>query len=489
MNLNDYQWSHNPRGLHNAAATNSMDIDALIAMKMGWAKLVVFTTLDIKDIPRLLANNITPIVRVYVPHFGAMPPSAEVLNLYKGYFDAGVRWFELYNEPNLPDEWPPDTPPNYHNIPQTIAPLMQNWMTWAETILAWGGYPAFPALTEAATADASAPLWLDATLAYLRDNALDRFRNIAGNGMWVATHAGVLNHFYQEVPGHPNQPRPIDQQNGMDGGWHFEYPSDPVSQALDPGRTVFGGTPHTPYGDPNGLIAMGTAFMTRFQSWFGGGTVPVVSTEGGIMPVPSTGDQQPDGRFQPYSRASHAEATVAMFNWISTVAPAWMFGLCMWKEDDYLHGPGGALPAVDRLAHTNPVIKSVAALPTLGARPSGTPVIPTPAHGPGPVHGVPDLHVVVLSADFNPDWFFDAAHNYWDRFQPTLLTTFDLFALLPNTKSLAITLLSTPTQAAPLSQLLKNLAPNIFLDVISVDSPEALTQLLRGRIDLGRRFG
>ena len=40
MLLNEYQWSRNPRGMHNFSAASRMSIDALSQTGMGWAKLV-----------------------------------------------------------------------------------------------------------------------------------------------------------------------------------------------------------------------------------------------------------------------------------------------------------------------------------------------------------------------------------------------------------------------------------------------------------------
>src|SRR5258706_16233214 len=110
-----------------------------------------------------------------------------------------------------------------------------------------------------------------------------------------------------------------------------------------------------------GLKGMGQAFMHYFKEIFGGGAVRVIGTEGGITPVPEGpgASRQLDTRFPPYTWDSHAEATVALFNWIAESGPPWMFGLTLWKDDDYFDGPAGPLPATKRLSETSPRYKTV----------------------------------------------------------------------------------------------------------------------------------
>ena len=40
MRLSDYQWSRNPRGLHNRNAYTPLDVSRYTRMRLGWAKIV-----------------------------------------------------------------------------------------------------------------------------------------------------------------------------------------------------------------------------------------------------------------------------------------------------------------------------------------------------------------------------------------------------------------------------------------------------------------
>jgi hypothetical protein len=486
MRLDEYQWSHNPRGMHNPKAANFFNVPRLVSMKMGWAKIVAVDREFLNIIPQLVGNNITPIVRLWRPRFGAGAVTSDMITAWKEYKAAGVRWFEFYNEPNLEAEWPEGSFPDFNNVAGVIAPLMQNWLTFAETIIAMGAYPAFPALAEAVGQTVDVGSWLIAMMSYLADTFYDRFRAVANSGMWCATHPYFYNHFYQEGAG-PLQARLPGLERADEGGWHFEYPYDPITQANDPGLTAVSGGPKYPLGDPIGLTGVGHAFIKRFQDYFGGGAVPVVGTEGGITPVPGpTDSRQLDTRFPPFTWDSHAEATVAAFDWIAQESPPWMFGLTLWKDDEYFEGPAGPLPATRRLTETMPSFKRVPPLEALdgpGPRVAKVPV------GPGPIHGSPDYHFLIIAPGFNTNWFFQEARDYWDRFRPTVVSSDDFIAYLPYARSLGVTVLCTPEAAGYMTQQIKERWPTVWFDLIVGQSAEDIARVLRERAYTGRRFG
>jgi hypothetical protein len=488
MHLYEYQWSRNPRGLHNKQAPIKMNIGELVAMKLGWAKYVAIDGEYVNDTAECLSYNITPIIRIWRPRFGAGVPDGEMLRDWRNYVAAGAKWFEYYNEPNLDTEWAMDTP-NFHytNIAGMIAPLLQNWMDWAELIISMGAYPAFPALSETVGNKEDVTSWLDVMMNYLADNFYDRFRNIAENGMWVATHPYIYNHYYQERSG-PFDARPPEQQRANEGGWHFEYPYDPITQASQPGLTTVSGGADFPRGDPIGLTGMGDAFMIKFQEIFGGGAVPVVGTEGGITPVPTTQGEyrQLDARFPGYTWDSHGEATVALFDWISRSAPPWFFGLTLWKEDDYFELPAGKLRAVYRLRETNPIPKSV---PDIAPLDGPGPRALYGGRGPGPIHGAPNYHFLMLSPDFDENWFFTYAREYWNTFRPTILTSPDFFKFIPYRKSAGIVVLSTPENADAMREAIAAKWSTIWFDMLVTSDPTELARILLDRAVRGLRYG
>jgi hypothetical protein len=477
LQLNEYEWSGNPRGMHNVGAYYPIARDRYPRLQLGWYKFVAGGEEFANDCVWLLENNITPVIRIYRVVPGAMGVDSTLKQQWSAYAGAGVKWFEFYNEPNLPDpEWPGDirSRVNPQNIEEVIRPLCENWLVFAEYIMSLGGYPGFPSFSETVSPN-GAIQWQDAMLIYMRDHQRERFQTTIHNGLWAAVHPYTLNHFYQEVPGQPASLRLPEQYNALEDGWHFEYPYDPFTQAYDPGRTVFGGTPKTPYGDPNGLTGMGLAFNTRLREWFDADPLPAVGTEGGIYPLPIHESQRTDPRFPAYDRVAHAEATVAMFNWMAVHGPEWLFGLCLWKENEYYDN---GLPAVQRLENVPQIERG-------GVWGSGA-----VAHGPGPVHGDPTFHMVILAPGLEPAWFFDTARSYWNTFRPIVTTNWDFIEYIPADMSLAVTVIAPSDMAESMSVSILGKYPNVLLDMIVNNGSSAnAAEVFNNRVWSNRRFG
>ncbi|MEZ4669479.1 MAG: hypothetical protein R3E39_16350 [Anaerolineae bacterium] len=484
MLLNEYQWSLNPRGFHNTTVFRGPTISECLRLQLGWYKMAAARDEFLGDCQNLLSNNITPIIRIFRPSPGAMPVDSTLVNLWRAYANVGVKWFEFYNEPNLINEWPPANKAfNPNNVAEFVGPIMENWLVFAETIIGMGCYPAFPALAEANDANQGTIPWMDAMLTYVRQHHNARFKSIINNGLWLAIHPYTLNHFYQEVPGQPYVPRDIRQYNGTEGGWHFEYPYDPICQTTDPGRTVFGGTALAPYGDPNGITATGIAFHYRLSQWFDSGVVPAVGTEGGVYPYPLQGPERPDNRYPAYDLDAMAEATVAMFNWIATQAPPWHFGIALWKENDYYDNN---FPALRRMAEVPQLRRTV---PPLS---SGEPGLYNGyvGRGPGPVHGEPSFHMVVLAPGLDTEWFFESARAYWNTFRPAVATIWNFIDYIPYDRSLAVTVITPPDMVESMTTIIQKQYPNVLFDVIQTgDNAQSVTDILNERVWANRRLG
>lgn len=483
MLLSDFVWSRNPRGLHVASIYQTpLDVGRYSQIHAGWAKLLAAGLEYVDDARVLLDMGITPVVRLYLGRYGAGPFDLHLRGLVDAFIGAGVRWFEFYNEPNLGVEWQEGFDPDWRDVDGVIRPLMDNWLLFAEYVVSRGCYPGFIPLAESDTPRYAAVMWMDAFLNYLGQNHFQRFQNVLANGMFVATHPYTLNHFYQDN-GRGGARLP-EQLNAREGGWHFEYPYDPINQSADPGRTVYGGTALAPYGDPVGLIAMGRMFNERAAQLFGTQAIPVLGTEGGIFPFRG-GTFQQDTRYPPYNETSQAEATVAMFEWIARQAPPWFFGVTLWKEDDY-YVPTSA-PAIGRLAETPPVYKDVPPLeimdPNWNAQIVGAP------SGPGPIHGEPDYHMVILAPGLESRWFFETAQSYWNAFRPLVTTHSELIDHIPSTQSLAVTVIAPPDAVETMRLVIADRYPNVRFDLILAENLDVVREVLNNRVTLNRRFG
>lgn len=487
MRLDQYEWSRNPRGLHvRQVFVTPLEFERWSQPHFGWVKLVAADTEYVDDAMRYLSLGITPVLRLFRPRFGAAPFDRAMRDQTLAYLRAGVKWFEFYNEPNLPIEWPGGVDIDWRN-PGIMGPLADNWLVWAEFIISQGGYPGFISLAESDDPKAAATRWMDTFLSYLRQNHFARFRQVLANGAYCATHPYILNHFYQEVPGGgPASARPPEAQVAREPGWHFEYPYDPLQQSIDPGRTVFGGTPLTPNGDPVGLIAMGRMFNERCAQWFGTQAIPVLGTEGGIwrfLPHENGRYYQQDTRYPPYDEESQAEATVAMFDWIARQAPPWMFGLCLWKEDEYYRV--GKVAAIPRLEQEPPYYKAVPPLNVMaGPAEERVEIVP----GPGPIHGQADFHMVILAPGLDTDWFFETAQPYWQRFRPIVTDDLSLIDLFQSDKSLAATVIAPPQAIAFMTERIEAQYPHVWFDLIVSENRSDVGDILNERVQRNQRF-
>ncbi len=490
MRLDEYIWSRNPRGLHvKRVLITPLEIDRWSEMQAGWVKLNAAETEYVDDAMEFLSRGITPVLRLYRDRWGAQPMDSRMRDETLAYVQAGVKWFEFYNEPNLPIEWPPGVNIHWQNS-EIMIPLIENWLNWAEFIISVGGYPGFIALAESDAPDAAAVLWYDVWLNYLAERHFERFRWILANGAYCATHPYILNHFYQERPGGgPTSARQPEEQNATEGGWHFEYPYDPICQRSDPGRTVFGGTRLTPRGDPVGLLAMGRMFNERCTQLFGTNAVPVLGTEGGIFPFNDQPSYQQDNRYPRYTHESQAEATVAMFDWIATSAPPWFFGVTLWKEDDYFE-PGRA-HAVTRLREIPTKYRTVPPIPVIGGNipyPYGDQEA-APAPGPAPIHGQADFHMMILAPGLDANWFLEATQAYWEQFRPIVTTVIEMVDYITSDHSLAVTVVAPPEAADALQERIAAPYPNVWFDLVIADSRERLVDIFNRRAAQRQRFG
>jgi len=142
----------NGRGVHwiptlsQASEVVDRYVDQAAAMDMRW---VVFlndgANAGANDylVQRLVKAGIEPVMRVYSD--GLVPIQGDLTTMVRHYVSLGVRYFQLYNEPNLKVETggqPPD-----------VARYLDLWVPAAQKVVAGGGLPGFGALSPQGDAD------------------------------------------------------------------------------------------------------------------------------------------------------------------------------------------------------------------------------------------------------------------------------------------------------------------------------------------------
>lgn len=170
-------------------------------LKVGWIKL-----LEQGDGPMLewalacKASGIEPIMRVWAGRH--LPDRLEDrhFNKMREYAGHGIRWYELYNEPNLPGlEWKPEYDDGTFrwDKPGICDVLMDHWLADAERAAEAGVWPAFPAIGATDWGSGRGPGFSFSSVNFTRrcieiiaqDPARrSRFLNLVKNGAWVAVH-------------------------------------------------------------------------------------------------------------------------------------------------------------------------------------------------------------------------------------------------------------------------------------------------------------
>jgi len=160
---------------------------------MTWFKLLVFGTNKVEMARVLAAHGIEVIVRLYAPR--PHPHYVVEGNVVRAYTDAGARYFEFGNEPNLKDEWDEAE----WNEGAHVDKVCQQWLRNQEVIKAAGGIPLLPAL--APGGHYPHHKWYNVTFDWLEKHG--HMRSL--DGAALAVHNRPLNHplDYRDRPGEP----------------------------------------------------------------------------------------------------------------------------------------------------------------------------------------------------------------------------------------------------------------------------------------------
>lgn len=177
----------NGRGIHWVPTTRSSRevVDRFLkeaaAMGMKW---VVFLN-DGADIgqndylvEQIVAHGMMPVMRIYTPGVGPIP--GDLGAMVRHYVQRGVRYFQIYNEPNLRAE-------NFGQAPD-VERYLDYWLPAAQVVAANGGLPGFGALAPGGDYDDLA--FLRQALASIKRRGMVHVLDRA----WISLHNYTLNH-------------------------------------------------------------------------------------------------------------------------------------------------------------------------------------------------------------------------------------------------------------------------------------------------------
>jgi LysM repeat protein len=415
----------NGRGLHGCASAGwsggnegyDFWIGELVGMQIKWFKVLDDCGDSLPFCERLLAAGIIPIVRVLrkdpppndspEPNPGHIGPSEE--KTIKRLIEAGVRYLETNNEPNLSSEWKHNAMPS--DRVETAKLVALNWLFDARFILEAGGLPGIPAVSVGGDLDLLGAL---VSLGH---------QDILKEGCWIALHNYGFNRplNYPDDPvnrsGLPLTDAEYDQGPYTEWAWWNSSTGRPdrldqinAARALDKNPTL--------------SILQDHACFREFEYYnmlamkYLGQSIPIISTEGGYLI-----GRREDTRYPRLTPESHRDMTVAMYEFMQRQAPDYYFAAMPWlliespgletdawnssfwpralkNGSDGRNGiPPVAVPGV-RLVDQLPVINAVKVMPSLARRlPGAQPAPPVqPAvvvrRQSGPPRQVPAKHIV-----------------------------------------------------------------------------------------------
>jgi hypothetical protein len=100
-----------------------------------------------------------------------------------------------------------------------------------------------------------------------------------------------------------------------------------------------------------------------------------------------------------------------------------------------------------------------------------------------------DYHFLLLAPGLQSAWFFQAARQYWQRFQPIVTDNAELLSFIPPDKQVVVTVLARSDTAQFVRDQVQMQRSNARLDVIIADELPLMESILDGRASAGLPFG
>ncbi|MBN1122607.1 MAG: hypothetical protein JXJ17_16135 [Anaerolineae bacterium] len=100
-----------------------------------------------------------------------------------------------------------------------------------------------------------------------------------------------------------------------------------------------------------------------------------------------------------------------------------------------------------------------------------------------------DNHFLILAPDLPGVWFTQAARQFWLAFQPAVLNDWQSLKQIPTTNNILVTVLARPQSEIAILEQIKNLYPNLHLDMVIADDLTTMEVQLNKRAESGQPLG
>lgn len=274
-----------------------------------WYKVLACGTNKLDVVAAARRNRVEPVVRLYAdrpaPHF-PRPGSEEAAfrQAVKAYVEAGARYIEAGNEPNLSDEWAEGE----WTKGRLAERICEQWLRVCPMIHEAGGIPVFYAMSVGGADGRSAGLWWDDCFRILKEQGR---LEAAFAGCAMGAHLGPLNH-------------PLD------------YP-------FDPKKNLPHATPEERFASlmKDNSCYLGGELLIRLMDKYLPRPIPILSTEGGAFP-----DNHADTHYPKVTPLLHRDLNLGIFQRFNPAHPKY-WGDPLFAQMSWIyHADGGAF-AID----------------------------------------------------------------------------------------------------------------------------------------------
>lgn len=100
-----------------------------------------------------------------------------------------------------------------------------------------------------------------------------------------------------------------------------------------------------------------------------------------------------------------------------------------------------------------------------------------------------DYHFMVLAPGLEGAWFFQAARQFWQVFQPIVTEHVELIEVLPAEARIAVTVLTRSEHAPSMRDAVQAAHAGVALDLVVSDDLPLLESILNRRAESGIAFG
>ena len=102
---------------------------------------------------------------------------------------------------------------------------------------------------------------------------------------------------------------------------------------------------------------------------------------------------------------------------------------------------------------------------------------------------LPDYHFLFIAPNVEASWLFQAGRAYVERFQPTVISNGDLLAMLPESATVAVSLLTRRDAFQSLAVEIAQARDDVYLDALVYETENEAALALNRRANENQPFG